>query len=545
MELQLILSRYCLRPVFLLALLTCLFTVGCSLGTSRVIVITATPPAQGAAPDTGSVPPDPNVVQAPQNSTTLPQFIPGNPTPDSPRRQTVSGDVQQHVVQPGDTLFGIASAYGLSLDTILASNELANPDVLEVGQVIQLPGLPSEETPDFKIIPDSRLVRAPGSSAFDVAGFIVQLPGYIRTATDEVGTNQADGTERKETLTAAQIVERVSLEYSVDPRVLLALLEFRAGWLSTAQVRPDLQTHPMISEEDSGNIDREGLYRQLAWTANQLNFGYYGWKTRGWVALEFERDERLLYNNGLNAGTVALQYFLSLNNDFTGWVRQVSSAGFFQVYYAYFGDPFANPVEPLVPSGLVQPPMTFPFSSGETWFFTGGAHGGWGSGSAWAAIDFAPPDVPQTGVACYTSQFWVTASASGLIARSGGGAVVLDLDGDGDETTGWTILYLHIASEGRVTEGTTVQVGDRIGRASCEGGFSTATHMHIARRYNGEWIPASCDECAPGDERPQMNLSGWEVVGYRDQEYQGYMEKDGERRLAEQGRNSTENRVSW
>ncbi len=31
---------------------------------------------------------------------------------------------------------------------------------------------------------------------------------------------------------------------------------------------------------------------------------------------------------------------------------------------------------------------------------------------------------------------------------------------------------------------------DKIGHASCEGGVSSGTHLHIARRYNGEWISA-------------------------------------------------------
>ena len=29
-----------------------------------------------------------------------------------------------------------------------------------------------------------------------------------------------------------------------------------------------------------------------------------------------------------------------------------------------------------------------------------------------------------------------------------------------------------------------------IGHASCEGGVSTGTHLHFARKYNGEWVLA-------------------------------------------------------
>ena len=77
-----------------------------------------------------------------------------------------------------------------------------------------------------------------------------------------------------------------------------------------------------------------------------------------------------------------------------------------------------------------------------------------------------------------------------MIARTAEGTVILDLDGDGDESTGWTILYLHMASAGSRSEpGRSCKRAIDIGHPSCEGGFSNGTHMHIARRYNGEWIP--------------------------------------------------------
>ncbi len=44
---------------------------------------------------------------------------------------------------------------------------------------------------------------------------------------------------------------------------------------------------------------------------------------------------------------------------------------------------------------------------------------------------------------------WATAAAPGIVARSELGTVVLDLDGDGDERTGWVIFYFHIGTEGR------------------------------------------------------------------------------------------------
>src|ERR1051325_4986765 len=148
--------------------------------------------------------------------------------------------------------------------------------------------------------------------------------------------------------------------------------------------------------------------------------------------------------------------------------------------------------------------MSLPFESNTTWAFTGGPHNAWGGQEIQgprAALDFAPRN-DKTG--CFIYPTWVLAMAPGLVVRSGNGVVVVDLDGDGHEQTGWDVMYLHIASKDRVPLGTWVNQNDHIGHASCEGGSSTGTHTHIARKYNGEWMIA--------DGPIPFVLSGWTVI---------------------------------
>jgi murein DD-endopeptidase MepM/ murein hydrolase activator NlpD len=178
-----------------------------------------------------------------------------------------------------------------------------------------------------------------------------------------------------------------------------------------------------------------------------------------------------------------------------------------------FGNPFAYTFEPLLPENLSQPALKLPWASGETWYLTGGPHGAWASGSAWAALDFAPPH-EQLG--CYRSDAWVTAMADGLVTRSDAGAVVTDLDGDGYAGTGWTITYMHVEARDRIPVGSVVQAGDAIGHPSCEGGFSNGTHLHIARAYNGRWISA--------DGPLPLSMGGWVTQGLG-REYDGLLIK--------------------
>ena len=498
---------------------------GCNRTDPIVIVITATATQQEYVE---------SVPQSVATSLPVESLVAAN----IPEQNAVATPVNKtYTVQPGDTLTGIAAQFGVRLETILKINQITDPNLLEVGQVIILPGAPVTNSPELKIISDSRFIRGPSSKNFDVNAFVGQQTGYIRTANDNVDDVL---------MTAADVVQRVSFEYSVDPRLLLAVLQYRSKWLTQTELDDNIKKFPIQGNPSPDGFDRSGLYKQLSWAANQLNAGYYGWKYKGFDALEFDDGTRLGFGANLNPGTIGVQYFFSVQSDYSSWENAVNSDGLFKTYTSLFGDPLADDTDEPVPQGLQQPELTFPFPSGQTWFFTGGPHGGWGTGSAWSAIDFAPPDDRPDGSApCYVSEFWGTAVAPGVIARSGDGAVILDLDGDGNESTGWTVLYLHMASDGRVPAGTHVKIGDQIGRPSCEGGVSNATHMHVARRYNGEWIPVSCDACKSEYPVPPFILNGWTAIGLPNQEYQGYMTKGGDRRDAEQGRLTPINRISW
>ena len=111
---------------------------------------------------------------------------------------------------------------------------------------------------------------------------------------------------------------------------------------------------------------------------------------------------------------------------------------------------------------------------------------------------------------------WIAAPAPGVISRSEEATVILDLDGDGDDRTGWSLFFFHVAAQDRVVVGKSVEQGDLLGHPSCEGGRSTGTHFHLARRYNGEWLPA-------GGPIPFV-LDGW-VAREGSEPYQGTLTK--------------------
>ncbi|MGD8462480.1 MAG: LysM peptidoglycan-binding domain-containing protein [Anaerolineae bacterium] len=395
---------------------------------------------------------------------------------------------QVYTVQAGDTLSSISRKFGIDLDELIAINGITNPNLLQVGQQLQVPASQMETGPDLRLLPNSEFVNGPAYVDFDIAAFIIQNGGYLLSYEENVGGRVMNGPE---------IVDYVVDHYSVGPRMLLAILELQSGWVTNPNPSGEALLYPMGYTGSGWDL----LQRQLAWAADRLNQGYYDWRGRGMPIKSWGDGTSMVYAPTLNAATAGLQSFFSLVATKSEWQVLVGDGpgSFLQTYRQLFGDPNQYAIEPLIPASTSIPDLSLPWAQGEMWYYTGGPHGGWADGSAWSAIDF----VPDEGyLGCQAAASWATAAAPGLVTHSENGEVMVDLDQDGHDETGWVLFYLHVASQGRVPVGTQVKQGDSIGHPSCEGGFSESTHLHLARKYNGEWIAA--------DGPLPLVLSGWQ-----------------------------------
>ncbi len=439
-----------------------------------------------------------------------------NPTPANPTPVSTT-IVDHYTVKNGDTLSGISQLYDISVDDLMRLNGLNDPNALQIGQILKITVQVSRSAPGDFLLPDSEVVYGPAYASFDVGAVANQYNGYLTTYREKV-----DG----ELLTGPQIVQLVAERFSIGPRVLLALLEFQGGWVTKTALTQSQITYPM------GLIDpiRQGLFFQTSWAANHLNEGYYGKLTGQLAAFRLKDHSRALLAPNANPGTAAIQNVLALTANWDDWQNKISPTGFIATYRTLFGDPNAVAVNPLVPNDLKQPSLRLPWNDGELWYYTGGPHSGWGDLAAWSAVDFTPRDTPGS---CYPSRLWVIASAPGKILRAEHGRVMVSLSNSNFQGSGWALLYLHMATAGRVSAGTQVNTGDRIGHPSCEGGDAEASHVHFARLYNGQWI---------GIESMPMVLSGWTITAL-DQQYEGKMTRGEESREACNCRDDAKNGI--
>jgi murein DD-endopeptidase MepM/ murein hydrolase activator NlpD len=391
--------------------------------------------------------------------------------------------------QSGDTLELVARRFEVSLTGIIAEVNLPPAEkFIKPGTLLLIPNrLNNQTTPGEQSIPDSEFVYSPSTIGFDTAEYVSNARGYLSTYKESLSSDLITGTGA---------VERIALENSLNPRLVLAIIEYESHWVLGQPTNLAQDEYPL------GHVDyhKKGLFRQLMWASGMLSDGYYRWRSGDLTELTFKDGAKLRLNPTLNAGTAAIQYYFSLEHSRAEWEQAVAPTGFAALYEKMYGDPWerAKAVEPLLPAGISQPELSLPFQPRKVWSFSGGPHSVWEEEGALAALDFAP-SAEITG--CAKSDLWILAPAAGTVVRTAKGVVMLDLDGDGHEQTGWVLLFLHVEQASSVKPGAVLQKDDRIGHPSCEGGIATGTHLHIARKYNGEWILA--------DGPIPFTLGGW------------------------------------
>jgi murein DD-endopeptidase MepM/ murein hydrolase activator NlpD len=420
---------------------------------------------------------------------------------------TANAPTLLYYAQSGDWLPAVAVRFGVDVKDIASPKDLPERELLDPGTLLIVPDTLDRSipfTPAVQLIPDNELIFSSSALDFDTADYVKQAGGYLSTYREYLKSTGW--------MSGAGEIERLAYENSVNPRLLLAILDYEAHWVR-GRPENDFRIDYPLAQED---FRYKGMFMQLVWGITQLSTGYYDWRAGKLTELTFQDGNKLRIDPTLNAGTVGLMYYFARNHTLNEWLRIMDqTSGFLPFYQSMLGDPWsrADISGPIFPPGISQPEMALPFEVHSAWAFTGGPHAAWEHDGPLAALDFAPPSA-ETG--CLSNDKWIVSSAPGLVVRSGNGVVVVDMDGDGSEQTGWNLLYLHVAAKSRVAKGEWVEKDDHIGHPSCEGGTSTGTHLHFARKYNGEWVIA--------DGPLPFVLSGWTVYA-GEKPYQGKMVK--------------------
>lgn len=408
----------------------------------------------------------------------------------SKRPKYMPGELVDYTVMDGDTLPALAVRFNTSEKEIREANPVLpeHTTTLPQGLPLRIPiyyrnswGSP------YKILADAQYVNGPADKGFSARSFTDRQPGWFKYF--NVWSNNAN--QR-----GGELVDYIGSYYSISPKLLLAILEYMTGALTSPVFLNDFNTSNVLGFEGEKYQSLSAQFNQLA---EFFNDRYYRYKSGEFTEYELRDGTLVRIDPWLNACSAVLQAYFAKVLTPDRYYRAIGPDGFIRTYKQLFGDcPSPDDFPAHLPGSLEQIELRLPFKDGEAWTYTGGPHTAWGSTRPYAAVDFAPPAQEH---GCFISNAEVIAPHSGTIVRTGVGMAMLDMDDDRDERTGWVLLMLHLKTESIPPVGTHVETGDVLGHPSCDGGTSSGTHVHIARKYNGEWIEA-------GGIIP-LNLDNW------------------------------------
>ena len=197
-----------------------------------------------------------------------------------------------YYAQSGDSIGVLAIRFGVEAQEITSTAALPEEGFIPVGQLLLIPNRLNQTSSNLKLFPDSEVVNSPSSVDFDIAAYVDQAGGYLSTYKEQV---YAHGE-----MSGAAIVEKVSKEFAIHPRLLLALIEHQTGWVYGPKPADEFsQWYPLGIK-----MDAAGLHHQLVQAAGLIESGYYGWREGTLVTTDFQDGWKLRLAAELNCGTV-------------------------------------------------------------------------------------------------------------------------------------------------------------------------------------------------------------------------------------------------
>ena len=278
-----------------------------------------------------------------------------------------------------------------------------------------------------------------------------------------------------------ELIAHWSGYYSINPKVVLALMELKSELLSAPS--PDKLRAPFAELSTAS-----GFAGQLRDVLRQLSRRFYSYEA-------YQREQGLTRftpdTGALNGASAALLGVLQGANNAPAVLKRSSPLQAFTQYFATLfnmapeqlrsaesGAETVLAVSSLPPTNMLQ----LPWYQGYSWQ-SNGAHSHTGSGSPYSSIDVS-----------YDWPGWGAQTYSVAAAHGGRVSVLSRCQVRVTNANGWSTNYYHMDNV-RVSNGETIAVNTKLGvyagnrnTALCEGGSSTGPHLHFSLLYNGRYV---------------------------------------------------------
>ena len=116
-------------------------------------------------------------------------------------------------------------------------------------------------------------------------------------------------------LTGFDLISNISRDNSINPKITLALLQYSGNWVEGQEITEENLLYPLGIEIGL----KYNLFYQVALAIDELVTGYYGWRDGTLTKLTFSDGSTMLLDPNLNAGSVGIMYYFSIDHTKEEW----------------------------------------------------------------------------------------------------------------------------------------------------------------------------------------------------------------------------------
>lgn len=360
---------------------------------------------------------------------------------------------------------------------------------------------PAQTAPIFD---DVRFTSEPNLTVPAVQALLDAQPGQLKSALLAVG-------DRNQTV--AEVVVGQAYLYSLNPKLILALLEFQQGLLANTAPSPEQFDWALKfrGEEEKWR----GLHGQIRWGARELRRAMRDFPAA--TELQYsDENVRGPIPAGMNAGSYAVLRVLAATMNPADLDRIIADGSFVATYSRLFEDPrqtlgpLPPPAAPFLSRPMAKQTYVTSFFDHEYPFLTqnGSLVSWWGRRETTVSYDghdgwdygLRPPDP-------------ILAAASGTVVWAGNSDDGCGVPARGvvlDHGNGYRTLYWHLSEIG-VELGQTVETGEQLGIVGATG-CANGSHLHFQTQYLGRntdpygWCASEVD---PWSQHSAGTTSRW------------------------------------
>ncbi len=345
------------------------------------------------------------------------------------------------------------------------------------------------------LVPVQVAVAQTSPSRLNVQAFLDRQPGVLKTY-------------KQGKTTAAQAIEGYASYYSLNPRILLTLLELEPKLLTNPKPASETITRPF------GAVGPEGFAQQVEWAVREIRAGFGPYSEP--PVLHFRDGGTATLDTKQEPAVLAVKRFLGAGHTEAEWRALVD--GYAPLYLKLWGK---EPSAPTPTPAAAEPFLKLPWPAGtevlhssyfdhvyptvdrfgdDNSFIVDYLGRGNLSYNTHDGHDYYFPDLP-TGTPILAAApgvaYAYTTPGNGVVIRHGGAYA-------GYETVYWHLDQFAHIFQGKIGNGVGVKVeaGTLLGTSGKSGFTDGGAHLHFEVRHNGKqvdpygWYGPGSDPCA-------------------------------------------------